>query len=115
MTMTNGGQDPGQSGDREEQRKRDLHLWDRELGGYGNWAEGDPDPRDLPGPSPSRRTKTVYFVMMGTCVGLCAIAWLVVDRFSTVAAIVMSAVALVIPPFAAMIANAGSATDRRGR
>jgi hypothetical protein len=96
-----------------EQRERDLHLWDRELGGYGNWASGDPDPHQLPGPEPSRRTKKIYFAMMGTCIGLCAIAWVVVSRYSTVAAVAMSAVALVIPPFAAIIANAASATDRR--
>jgi hypothetical protein len=70
-------------------------------------------PDDQPGPPPSRRTKGIYFAMMGTCLGLCAIAWVVVARYSTVAAVVMSAVALVIPPFAAIIANATSATDRR--
>lgn len=102
----------GQDRDREEQDRRDLRQWDRELGGYGHWKEGDPDPRDLPGPGPSRRTKGVYFAMMGTCMSLCLIAWVVVSRYSTVAAVVMSVVALVIPPFAAMIANGGSATGR---
>jgi hypothetical protein len=52
-------------------------------------------------------------VMMGTCLGLCAIAWAVVSRYSTVAAVIMSVAALVIPPFAAIIANSSSATDRR--
>jgi hypothetical protein len=101
--------------DPEEQRRRDLHLWDRELGGYGHWEKGDPDPRNLPGPSPSGRTKTVYFIMMGTCLLLCAIAWTVVYRYSTPGAIAMSAVALVIPPVAAIIANSASATDRGRR
>lgn len=42
---------------------------------------------------------------MGTCVFLIALAWFVVSRFSTTAATVMSVVALVIPPFAAIVAN----------
>jgi Protein of unknown function (DUF3099) len=71
------------------------------------------DPREQPGPPPSRRTKRVYFVLMGICLSLFVLAWAVVDRFSTVAAVVMSAVALVIPPFAAIIANRSSAVDRR--
>lgn len=96
-------------------RNRDLHLWDRELGGYGSWREGPPDPADLPGPEPSHRTKKIYFVMMGTCLGLCAIAWAVVSHYSTIAAVIMSAVALVIPPFAAIIANSAAATDHRRR
>jgi multisubunit Na+/H+ antiporter MnhG subunit len=70
---------------------------------------------DQPGPPPSRRTKGIYFAMMGTCLGLCVIAWVVVARYSTVAAVVMSVAALVIPPVAAIIANAASATDRRRR
>lgn len=93
--------------------ERDLSKWDRELGGYGGWENGPPESQPQPGPPPSRRTKTVYFVMMGTCLGLCFVAWVFVARYSTVAAVVMSAVALVIPPFAAIIANAASATDRR--
>ncbi|HWG02036.1 MAG TPA: hypothetical protein VG164_09370 [Trebonia sp.] len=68
---------------------------------------------DQPGPPPPPRTKRLYFAMMGTCLGLLVIGWVVVARYSTVAAVVMSAVALVIPPFAAIIANAASATDRR--
>lgn len=90
-------------------------MWDREVGGYGGWHHGPPESQPQPGPPPSRRTKTVYFAMMGTCLGLCAIAWVVVARYSTIAAVVMSAVALVIPPFAAIIANAASASDRRPR
>jgi hypothetical protein len=73
-------------------------------------AQGQPD---MPGPEPSRGTKRVYFLMMGTCIGLFVLAWAVVDRYSAIAAIVMSAVALVIPPFAAIIANRASAIDRR--
>jgi Protein of unknown function (DUF3099) len=70
--------------------------------------------RDGPiGRPPSRGDKRLYFVLMTICIGLFVISWAVVDRYSTVAAIVISAVALVIPPFAAIIANAASAIDRR--
>lgn len=47
--------------------------------------------------------------MMGTCLLLFVLAWAVVWRYSVVAAVVMSAVALVIPPFATVIANSGPA------
>lgn len=111
--------DPGaDGGGRDEpngRNDRDLRMWDRELGGYGGWHHGPPERQPQPGPPPSRRTKTVYFVMMGACLGLCIVAWVVVAQYSTVAAVVMSAVALVIPPFASIIANSASATDRRPR
>jgi hypothetical protein len=67
------------------------------------------------GPQPPRRDKRLYFVLMGVCVGLFVLSWAVLDRYSVTAAIVVSAVALVIPPFAVIIANAASATDRRRR
>jgi hypothetical protein len=51
--------------------------------------------------------KRAYLVMMGVCVLLIVLAWTVVWRFSLTAAVVMSAVALVVPPFAAIVANAG--------
>lgn len=95
--------------------ERDLRMWDRELGGYGGWHHGPPESQPQPGPQPSRRIKTVYFVMMGVCVGLFVLAWAVVNRYSTIAAVVMCAVALGIPPLAAIIANARSATDHRRR
>lgn len=47
----------------------------------------------------------LYFVLMGTCIGLILVAWFVVRFFSTTAAIVMSVIAAVIPPIAAMIGN----------
>jgi hypothetical protein len=50
---------------------------------------------------------------MSVCIGLFVISWAVVDRYSVLGAIILSAVALAIPPFAAIIANATSATDRR--
>ena len=54
-----------------------------------------------------RRRKTAYFVLMATCVTLFLLAGLVVRRFSTTLAVVMAGVALVIPPVAAIVANAG--------
>ena len=65
------------------------------------------------GPQPSRIDKRRYFVLMSVCIGLFVISWAVVDRYSVLAAIIMSIVALAIPPFAAIIANVASATDRR--
>jgi Protein of unknown function (DUF3099) len=53
------------------------------------------------------KRKRVYLIMMGTCVLLIILAWTLIWRFSVTAAVVMSAVALVVPPFAAIVANAG--------
>jgi hypothetical protein len=44
---------------------------------------------------------------MGTCVTLIVLAWSWVRLLSIPAAIIMSAVALCIPPVAAIVANAG--------
>jgi hypothetical protein len=49
--------------------------------------------------------RPLYFLLMGTCLSLIVLAWFVVRFFSTPAAIVMSAVALLIPPIAAMVGN----------
>jgi hypothetical protein len=74
------------------------------------------DPRDpRHGPSrdepplgePSRGRKRAYFVMMGTCLLLIVLAWNVVRLWSVPAAVVMSIVAAVIPPAAAVVANWG--------
>jgi hypothetical protein len=72
-------------------------------------------PPDEAGPQPSRRDRRLYFVLMGVCIGLFVLSWAVLDRYSTVAAVVVSIVALVIPPFAAIIANVAGAADRRRR
>ena len=50
---------------------------------------------------------------MTLCISMFVLSWAVLDRFSSTAAIVVSAVALVIPPFAVIIANVASAVDRR--
>jgi hypothetical protein len=49
--------------------------------------------------------KRLYLAMMALCLGLFLVAWLVVSRYSVVAAFVMSAVAALIPPAAAIVAN----------
>jgi hypothetical protein len=57
--------------------------------------------------------KRAYLAMMGVCLLLLILAWTVIYRYSDPAAIAMSAVALVVPPFAAIIANTGSDSSRR--
>jgi hypothetical protein len=66
-----------------------------------------------PGPQPTGVDKRRYFVLMGICIGLFVLSWAVLDRYSVIAAVVVSAVALAIPPFAAIVANVASATQRR--
>jgi len=75
-------------------------------------SEGQ-DQNEPAGPQPSRRDKRLYLVLMTICIGLFVLSWAVLDRYSVTAAVVVSAVALVIPPFAVIIANVASAADRR--
>lgn len=49
--------------------------------------------------------KRWYFAIMGLCLVLILLAWNVVRLYSTTAALVMSAVAAVLPPIAAVVAN----------
>lgn len=49
--------------------------------------------------------KAAYAVMMGSCLTLFVLSWTVVRFFSHPLAIGMAVVALVIPPFAAIVAN----------
>ena len=51
--------------------------------------------------------KQGYFLLMGVCLALVILAWTVVRTVSATWAIIMSAAALLIPPIAAMVANAG--------
>ena len=51
--------------------------------------------------------KKAYFLLMGTCILLILLAWNVVRFWSTTAAVVMSAVAAVIPPIAVIVGNWG--------
>jgi Protein of unknown function (DUF3099) len=65
-------------------------------------------PRE-PGPLGLGTRKRAYFIMMGVCLVLIVLAWMVVYRYSIIAAVIMSVVALLIPPFAAIVGNAGPA------
>lgn len=72
----------------------------------------DPDPPPEP-PEPHRRATprrrhTRYLVIMGTCVLLIVLAWTWVRYYSVTAAVVMSIVASVLPPLAAVVTNADS-------
>jgi MFS family permease len=70
-------------------------------------GDGPPNRRGRPLRLTTRRR--AYFAMMGTCLVLIVLAWTLIWRYSVTAAVVMSAVALVIPPFAAVVANSGPA------
>ena len=72
-------------------------------------TDGDNDP----GPQPSRADKRWYFGLMAACIGLFVLSWAVIDRYSLLASVIVSAVAVAIPPFAVIVANVASATDRR--
>lgn len=49
----------------------------------------------------------VYLTLMGVCLLLIILAWTLIWHYSTVAAVAMSVVALIIPPVAVIIGNAG--------
>jgi len=55
----------------------------------------------------------LYFILMGVCVVSVILAWTVVRLYSVTPAVAISAVALVIPPIAVIIANAGDESSRR--
>jgi uncharacterized membrane protein YgcG len=70
----------------------------------------DPMPRGSAGPrriSPRRRYVR-YFLIMGTCVLLVVLAWFWVRYYSVLAAGVMSVIAALLPPIAAVVTNADS-------
>lgn len=54
----------------------------------------------------------LYFVLMGLCLALFVLSWAVVRLYSVTAAVVMSVVAVAIPPLAVIIANAGDEASR---
>ncbi len=72
-------------------------------------AASDQEPRAPIGLPPSRGDKRLYFLLMGICIGLFVLSWAVIDRYSVTAAVICSIIALVIPPFAAIVGNAGPA------
>jgi hypothetical protein len=53
-----------------------------------------------------------YFLLMGVCLTLFILSWAVIRLYSVVAAVVISVVAMVIPPIAVMVANAGDESSR---
>ena len=70
----------------------------------------DGGPPNRPGrPLRLSTRKRAYLAMMGTCLLLIVLAWTLIWRFSVTAAVVMSAVALFVPPVAAIVANSGPA------
>jgi hypothetical protein len=57
------------------------------------------------------RRRRAYVWLMGTCIVLIVLAWNVVRLWSVPAAVVMSVVAAVLPPAAAIIGNLGSMAE----
>jgi hypothetical protein len=72
-----------------------------------SWSPDDPPSQREPLGLTTR--KRAYFAMMGVCLVLIVLAWTLIWRYSILASVVMSAVALVIPPLAVIVANAGPA------
>jgi hypothetical protein len=70
-----------------------------------------------PGPLAFSTRRRAYFALMGACLLLIVLSWTLIWRFSILAAVIMSAVALFIPPLAAIVANSGQANRqlRHGR
>ena len=71
-----------------------------------------PVPPERPAPAPRRavteRTRQRrYFALMGTCLGLLLVAWVGIRPYSTTWTVALTVVAMVIPPIAALVANAG--------
>jgi Family of unknown function (DUF6343)/Protein of unknown function (DUF3099) len=59
-------------------------------------------------PAVTQRTRQRrYFALMGTCLGLLLVAWVGVRPYSTTITVALTVVAMVIPPIAALVANAG--------
>jgi Protein of unknown function (DUF3099) len=54
-----------------------------------------------------------YFILMGGCIVAVILAWTVVRLYSVTAAIVISVCAGLVPPVAAIVANAGDEGSRR--
>jgi hypothetical protein len=54
-----------------------------------------------------------YFVLMGGCIVAVILAWTVVRLYSVTAAIVISVCVGLLPPIAAIVANAGDEGSRR--
>jgi Protein of unknown function (DUF3099) len=59
------------------------------------------------------RRDRAYFLLMGGCIVAVALAWTVVRIFSVTAAIAISVAVGLVPPIAAIVANAGDEGSRR--
>jgi Family of unknown function (DUF6343) len=71
-------------------------------------ADRAPSPPKPPRPITERRRHLRYVLVMGTCLLLIVLAWTWVRYYSVFAAGVMSLVAALLPPLAAVITNADS-------
>jgi Family of unknown function (DUF6343)/Protein of unknown function (DUF3099) len=65
----------------------------------------DRPPRKPREPVPAATRTREYLLMMGTCLGLLLVAWVGLRLVSTTAAVVVTVIAMVIPPLAAIVAN----------
>ena len=54
----------------------------------------------------------IYFWLMGGCIAAVVLAWTVVRLYSVTAAIVISVAVGLVPPVAAIVANAGDESSR---
>jgi hypothetical protein len=54
-----------------------------------------------------------YFALMGGCIVAVILAWTVVRLYSVAAAIAISVAVGLVPPIAAIVANAGDESSRR--
>lgn len=76
----------------------------------------DPAPPRPPRPlTPQRVRERRYLALMGLCLFLLVLAWAWIRFYSVTAAVVLSLIAMVIPPVAAIVANAGVLNGRRRR
>lgn len=76
----------------------------------------DPEPSSPKPPKPitEQRRHLRYFLIMGTCLLLIVLAWTWVRYYSVFAAGVMSLVAALLPPLAAVVTNADSPIFKEG-
>jgi uncharacterized protein DUF6343/DUF3099 family protein len=70
-------------------------------------VEDRPPPRSAATAAPERIRMRRYLAIMVTCLVLITLAWTWVRLWSTTTAVVMSAVAAVLPPVAVIVANFG--------
>jgi hypothetical protein len=66
-----------------------------------------------PGRARAAMRDRAYFALMGGCIAAVILAWTVVRLFSVTAAVAISVCAGLIPPVAAIVANAGDEGSRR--